>query len=174
MWPTPTKSGTSAIFHKLSYWLYQKVQTFSYNLTPKSWLYLSYIWRYATCSGFCWSRSHIPYLFLPTQTPTLKPPSPTLWSLNTYCTWILWWQSVSLLRMWRERWLVPWVWWGEFAGRFAGVLPRCGLCVVAEKGGENIKILMYLHVLWCCICDRPCWTQCKVAHCKLLLQIKIQ
>ena len=46
MWPTPTKPGTSAIFHKLSYWFYQKVQTFSYNLTPKSWLYLSYIWRY--------------------------------------------------------------------------------------------------------------------------------
>ena len=44
MWPTPTKPG--AIFHKLSYWFYQKVQTFSDNLTPKSWLYLSYIWRY--------------------------------------------------------------------------------------------------------------------------------
>ena len=40
---------TSAIFHnKLSYWFYQKVKTFSDNLTPlpKSSVYLSYIWRY--------------------------------------------------------------------------------------------------------------------------------
>ena len=43
MWPTPTKPGTSAIFHKLSYWFYQKEQTLSYNLTPKS-LLLSIIY----------------------------------------------------------------------------------------------------------------------------------
>ena len=40
------KTRNKCFFYKFSYWFYQNVQTFSYNLTPTSWLYLSYIWRY--------------------------------------------------------------------------------------------------------------------------------